>query len=62
MTIVGKTTDYFEKYCKKCKHKKVSETHEPCFKCIDDFFGDWKNIKRVLKGFEKEDKNECNET
>lgn len=25
----------FDKYCKKCIHKDVSETEEPCCECLD---------------------------
>lgn len=25
---------YFHEFCKKCKHKKLKETEEPCSECI----------------------------
>ena len=26
----------FEQYCKKCKHKDISETEDPCNDCLDE--------------------------
>ena len=26
---------YFDKYCDKCKHKKLKETKDPCNECLD---------------------------
>ena len=57
MKPVGKSVDYYEKYCSKCKHKDVDEHESPCKECIDKFFDDWKNPNRTFVYFEKERKN-----
>lgn len=27
---------YFDKYCKKCKNRKLKETDEPCDECLSE--------------------------
>lgn len=27
---------YFIEYCKKCKHKKLKDTEEPCSECLGE--------------------------
>jgi hypothetical protein len=27
---------YFDKYCKTCKHKKVAESEDPCYECLEE--------------------------
>lgn len=27
---------YFHEYCKKCKHKELKETEEPCCECMSE--------------------------
>lgn len=45
----GKHIDYYEKFCKKCKHEAVDEHDLPCKECIDQFFRD----HRTFMHFEK---------
>lgn len=45
---------YFHEYCKKCKHRKVANTEEPCNECLGEPLN--LNTHRPVKYEEKETK------